>query len=142
MRLAVDGEPCILPPLEAGGRAFNAPQGRVWGGAIKVMTGDEPTEIVHRVQADPCFRELVRRRARLAWSLTALMVGIYFGFILAIAYQKTLLSQPLAGGVTTIGIPLGIGVIVSAFVLTGIYVRKANSTFDQLTEDLRERLKV
>jgi uncharacterized membrane protein (DUF485 family) len=105
------------------------------------MSG-EPTELVHQIQADPRFRELVRRRARLAWSLTALMVVIYFGFILAIAYQKALLSQPLAGGVTTIGIPLGIGVIVSAFVLTGIYVAKANSTFDELTDDLRKRLKV
>jgi len=126
---------------ESRGASVQRTRGPVWGGAIKVMSG-EPTELVHQIQADPRFRELVRRRARLAWSHTALMVVIYFGFILAIAYQKALLSQPLAGGVTTIGIPLGIGVIVSAFVLTGIYVAKANSTFDELTDDLRKRLKV
>jgi uncharacterized membrane protein (DUF485 family) len=93
------------------------------------------------VLSDPLFQELVRRRARLAWSLTALMIAIYFGFILAIAYDKALLSQRLGGGVTTLGIPVGIGVIVAAFVLTGIYVARANSAFDDLTQRLRERLK-
>ncbi|MGE5266608.1 MAG: DUF485 domain-containing protein [Deltaproteobacteria bacterium] len=97
-------------------------------------------EDVRRIHSDPLFRELVRRRARLAWSLTALMIVIYFGFIIAIAYDKALLSQPLADGVTTLGIPLGIGVIIAAFALTGIYVARANSTFDDLTRRLRERL--
>jgi uncharacterized membrane protein (DUF485 family) len=98
-------------------------------------------EDVRRIHSDPLFQELVRRRARLAWSLTVLMVVIYFGFIIAIAYDKALLSQPLAGGVTTLGIPVGIGVIFAAFALTGIYVARANSTFDDLTRKLRERLK-
>lgn len=98
------------------------------------------TDEIGRIHADPLFRELVRRRARLAWSLTGLMILIYFGFILAIAYDKTLLSQPLAGGVTTVGIPLGVGVIFAAFILTGVYVARANSTFDDLTQKLRERL--
>lgn len=101
---------------------------------------DFSAEDVRRVHSDPQFRELVRRRARLAWSLTALMIIIYFGFILAIAYSKALLSQPLAGGVTTVGIPLGIGVIFAAFILTGVYVARANSAFDDLTQQLRERL--
>ena len=40
---------------------------------------------------------------------------------------------------TTVGIPVGIGVIVSAFVLTGIYVARANTTFDDLTKEIIER---
>lgn len=96
-------------------------------------------EDVRRISADPLFRELVRRRARLAWTLTALMIVIYFGFIIAIAYDKALLSRSLDGGVTTLGIPVGIGVIFAAFALTGIYVARANSTFDELTRKLRER---
>jgi uncharacterized membrane protein (DUF485 family) len=97
-------------------------------------------EDVRRIVADPLFGELVRRRARLAWTLTALMIFIYFGFILAIAYEKSLLSRSLDGGVTTLGIPVGIGVIFAAFALTGIYVARANSTFDDLTRKLRERV--
>lgn len=100
----------------------------------------EDGELVRRVQADPQFHELVRRRARLAWLLSGLMIAIYFGFVLTIAYHKEWLGQSLAGGVTTVGIPVGIGVIVSAFVLTGIYVVRANTAFDDLTKKILERL--
>jgi uncharacterized membrane protein (DUF485 family) len=40
--------------------------------------------------------------------------------------------------VMTIGLPIGLFVIVSAFVLVGIYVRRANSTYDSLTRDIVE----
>lgn len=80
------------------------------------------------------------RRSRLAWTLTVLMLIIYFGFILLVAFGKDILGAPLvAGGVTTLGIPVGVGVIVSAFVLTAIYVGRANSTFDAMTARIAER---
>lgn len=101
----------------------------------------ESDRLLERVQSDPQFHELVRRRSRLAWLLTALMIVIYFGFILTIAYNKDFLAQSLTGGVTTVGIPVGIGVILSAFVLTGIYVARANTAFDDLTKQIIERLK-
>lgn len=99
----------------------------------------ETEALIERVNSDPQFHELVRRRARLAWTLTALMVAIYFGFVLTVAFHKELLGQSLFGGVTTIGIPIGIGVILSAFVLTGIYVARANTTFDDMTHEIIER---
>ncbi len=101
----------------------------------------ESDQLLERVQSDPKFHDLVRRRSRLAWLLTALMIIIYFGFILTIAYNKDFLAQSLTGGVTTVGIPVGIGVILSAFVLTGIYVARANTAFDDLTKQIIERLK-
>lgn len=101
----------------------------------------ESDQLLQRVQSDPQFHELVRRRSRLAWLLTALMIVIYFGFVLTIAYNKEFLAQSLSGGVTTVGIPVGIGVILSAFVLTGIYVARANTAFDDLTKQIIERLK-
>lgn len=103
--------------------------------------GQEMDSPVERIEADPQFHDLVRRRALLSWSLTALMAIIYFGFILLIAFEKDLLGTSLAGGVTTIGIPLGIGVILSAFVLTGIYVARANASFDPTIEKIIERAK-
>jgi uncharacterized membrane protein (DUF485 family) len=110
------------------------------GGGSTFMSVDTD-DVIRRVQSDPRFHELVRRRSRLAWLLSALMVVVYFGFVLAIAYHKAFLAQSLFGGVTTVGIPVGIGVIVSAFVLTGIYVARANSAFDDLTKDILEGLK-
>ena len=70
------------------------------------------------------------------------MLVIYFGFVLTIAFDPKLLGTPLSeGSVTTIGIPIGIGVIVSAFILTGIYVRRANGEFDELTAKIKSKVK-
>jgi uncharacterized membrane protein (DUF485 family) len=96
---------------------------------------------LREVKSDPQFQSLVSARRRFSLILTALILLIYFGFILLIAFAPGWLGQSLAGGVTTIGIPLGVGVIVSAFVLTGLYVARANSTYDALTQQLIERHK-
>jgi uncharacterized membrane protein (DUF485 family) len=93
-----------------------------------------------RVQQEPLFRELVERRTRFAWVLSATMLVIYFGFILLIAFAPSLLGTPIDGGVTTVGIPVGLFVIVSAFVLTGIYVYRANSEFDPMTREIKEKV--
>lgn len=96
-------------------------------------------ELAQRVQADPKFQELVRKKSSLSWLLTMLMLVVYFGFVLLVALAPGVLKQPLSDGLTTLGIPMGIGVILSAFVLTGIYVFRANSEFDDLTRDIVER---
>ena len=89
---------------------------------------------------NPKFNELVSRRARFAWTLSLIMLAIYFGFVLLVAFGKDLLGAPLGDGVTTVGIPIGVAVIVSAFVLTGIYVRRANSEFDALTDQIKREV--
>lgn len=96
-------------------------------------------EVLHRVKSDPAFSELVRRKTSLGWTLTFIMLGIYFGFILVLAFTPSTLASPLfIGGVMSIGIPIGVLIILSAFVLTGIYVRKANTEFDQLNHHIVE----
>ena len=91
-----------------------------------------------RIRRNPKFQELVRQRNGLARNLTIAMLVIYFGFILLIAYAPKFLGTPLGSGVTTIGIPIGLSVIVLAFVLTGIYVRRANSSYDGLIRKIIE----
>ncbi len=85
-----------------------------------------------KTEQDPNYQELVRRRSSLGWTLSLIMLVIYFGFILLVAYAPKFLGMHLGTGVTTIGIPIGLFVIVSAFVLTGIYVSKANAKYDVL----------
>jgi uncharacterized membrane protein (DUF485 family) len=104
------------------------------------MTTDT-VALIEKVKRDPEFLALERRRSRLAWSLSAAMAAIYFGFILLVAFAPAWLATPLGAGTTTIGIPLGVGVILSAFVLTGLYVRRANTDFDRATDRIIERLK-
>jgi uncharacterized membrane protein (DUF485 family) len=104
------------------------------------MALDERARIA-AIERDPTFHELVHRRTRFAWTLSAAMAAIYFGFILLVAFAPKLLGTPVGTGVTTVGIPVGLFVIISAFVLTGIYVRRANSEFDALTQEIVDRVK-
>ena len=93
------------------------------------------------IEQNPRYQELVRRRTSLASALSLTMLAIYLGFILLVAYAPKFLATPLAGGITTIGIPIGLFVIISAFVLTGFYVYKANSVFDSLTREIVQESK-
>lgn len=99
-------------------------------------------ELVDQIKSDPNFIHLVHARSKFAWTLTIAMLVIYFGFVLTIAFNPSILGTPLsARSVTTIGIPIGIGIIISAFILTGIYVRRANSEFDELTAKIKAKAK-
>jgi uncharacterized membrane protein (DUF485 family) len=92
---------------------------------------------VQKIMNDPKYRELVRKRSAFAWFLTALILIVYYGFIFLIAYDPGYLGTPLSeGSVTTIGLPLGVAVIVISILLTGVYVRRANGEFDDLTKQL------
>lgn len=92
--------------------------------------------VVARIQANPKYQELRRKRSGFGWMLTALMLVVYYGYISLIAFNKPFLATPLGQGVTTLGIPLGMGVIIFTIVITGIYVRRANSEFDALTAEI------
>jgi len=98
-------------------------------------------DLVRAIKSNPKYHELTSKRTKFAWILAALMLLVYYGFILIIAFNKEFLSQPLwEGSVTTVGIPVGLGVIISAFILTGIYVFRANSEFDRLTAEIKEEV--
>jgi uncharacterized membrane protein (DUF485 family) len=92
--------------------------------------------IVAKIQGNPKYLELRSKRNRIGWLLTALMMLVYYGYIALIAFDKEFLARPIGSGVTTIGIPMGIGVIVFTIVITGIYVWRANSEFDRLTTEI------
>jgi uncharacterized membrane protein (DUF485 family) len=66
------------------------------------------------ITGNPQYCTLVRSRAVLASILCAAMLMIYFGFILLIAYAPKFLGTPINGGIVTIGIPIGLLVIISA----------------------------
>ncbi len=80
---------------------------------------------------------LTRRRWRVALGLTAGMLFIYAGFILLIAFNKAALGALITPGLSW-GILLGVLVILSAWVLTGIYVRWANRHYDTELQRIRE----
>ena len=90
-------------------------------------------DLVQRVLNNPQYQELKAKRSSFGWWLTLAMMVVYYGFIVLVAFDKEFLAQRLGTGVMTLGIPIGFGVIVFTIVITAIYVRRANSEFDELT---------
>lgn len=91
--------------------------------------------------ASPEFKQLVVRKWTMSIILTALLFVLYYGYILLVAWDKPFLASPVvAGGVTTRGILLGVGVIVGAWVLTAYYVMWANRVYDVEVERLKGEL--
>ena len=93
-------------------------------------------DLTHRIASHPSYIELKHKRTVLGWWLSLAGVIAYYGFILLVAFDKPFLARKLGSGVTTVGMPLGVAVIVFTIVITWIYVRRANSEFDAMTEQI------
>ena len=91
-------------------------------------------DLVERITSHPKYQELKKKRTSFGWWLTLAMMVVYYGFILLVAFNKEFLSQRLGAGVMTMGIPIGFGVIVFTIVITAIYVKRANTEFDELSD--------
>ncbi len=94
----------------------------------------------HEVINSPEFKSLVARRWTVSIVLTIALFVIYYGYILLIAANKQAMSQKI-GEVTTLAIPVGVGVIIAAWVLTAIYVLWANAAYDPKVEHFKGQLK-
>jgi uncharacterized membrane protein (DUF485 family) len=81
---------------------------------------------------------LAAQRWRVALLLTGAMMLIYFGFILLIAFDKPLMGSLVLPGLS-LGILLGALVIISAWVLIYLYVRWANTKYDEKIAQLTRR---
>lgn len=97
-------------------------------------------DLVQKIAASPNYRKLVHARSGFGWMLAWLMMIVYYGFILLVAFNKELLAARIGTGVTSWGIPIGLFVIVFTVIITGIYVWRANRQFDDLTEAIRKEV--
>lgn len=96
--------------------------------------------MIEAIRRDPHFQTLVRKRTRFALALTLTMLIIYFGYVAIVAFAPQWLGVSIGGGMT-LGIPLGLLVIVAAFALTALYVHRANTEYDALTRQIVEDIK-
>jgi uncharacterized membrane protein (DUF485 family) len=86
------------------------------------------------------FKKLVRNRWAISLSLTLVMLAAYLGFILTVGFSKTTLAAPV-GQHFNWGLVLGVGLIVFAWLMTGLYVYWANHRYDPQVRELRRQLK-
>ena len=94
-----------VPPANRGGW----PSADHLGRQSRAMSDrDDSDSQLYRIAEDPRYRALVRRRGRLAWSLSSIMVLIFFGYMLLVAFAGPFLATPIGSMTTTIGIPIGL----------------------------------
>jgi uncharacterized membrane protein (DUF485 family) len=96
------------------------------------------SDLARRVADSPAYQELKRSRNRFGWALTIAMLAVYYGFIMLVAFDKPFLAQRLGSGVTTVGMPLGLGVILFTVAITAFYVKRANRRFDELSATIAQ----
>lgn len=90
-----------------------------------------------RMRNNPKFQQLVTRRGRFAWTMAITVLVIFYGFVMTVAFNPTALGQPLAdGSMLTVGVAFELFMFVFFWVLTAVYVRRANGEFDSLTQQV------
>lgn len=95
------------------------------------------SSVYARIRNNPQFTELVKRRGRFAWFLSAIVFVVFYGFVMAVAFAPDLVAmQPFSGSHVTVGILAGLFQFIVFWVLTLIYVRRANGEFDALNKEI------
>ncbi len=91
-------------------------------------------EAYNKIASSAQFNELVRKRNRFAFTLSAIILIVYYAFVLFAATSGSGFATPVAqGSAVVIGLLIGWGIQIFSFLMTGVYVNRANSTFDAMT---------
>lgn len=92
-----------------------------------------------QILADPIFRELASARSKLRWGLSIVTLILFFGFIALISTARGALGANVGASDMPLGLVLALAVIMLVVFLTGIYVQRSNSRFDELARGLNRR---
>lgn len=87
----------------------------------------------------PEYAALTRARKKIMWPLSIIIIAAYFALIAAIGFAPATLGNPIGSGVTSLGITLGLGIILLCFVVTGIYVYYANRVLEPLNQAILKK---
>lgn len=98
-------------------------------------------ELVDAIEANPKYKELVSKRNSLGIKLGIFVLVIFYGYILTIAFNKEVLATKFGDGITTIAFPIALAILVLSFITTIIYVRRANTEFENLTNEIKKDVK-
>ncbi|AUZ04697.2 hypothetical protein ADP71_09860 [Vitreoscilla sp. C1] len=95
--------------------------------------------IARQVLENPKFQKMAKTKSMYCWSYSALMFVIYVIFIMYMGHQDFhhVYGTPVSeGSTTTVGIYVGLFVILFAIAITGVYVRQANGPLEVITQDV------
>jgi len=90
-----------------------------------------------RMRSNPKFQELVTKRSKFAWTLAAIVLIMFYGFVLVVAFTPASLGKPVSeGSMLTVGVAVELFMFIFFWSLTAVYVRRANTEFDSLTQEI------
>ncbi|MBS1160220.1 MAG: hypothetical protein H6R15_2639 [Proteobacteria bacterium] len=93
--------------------------------------------IYERMRANPKFQELVAKRGRFAWTLAFVVLSMFYGFVMVVAFNPAALGQPVSeGSMLTVGVAVELFMFIFFWALTAVYVKRANTEFDALTQEI------
>jgi cation/acetate symporter len=106
------------------------------------FVGDIVQAFYAHMRENPKYQELVAKRGRLSWSLFAIVMVLFYGLILVVAFKPAVIGQRVAEGSTlTVGVAAGLTLFIFFWLLTAYYVRRANGEFDRLTAEIAAEAK-
>ena len=90
-----------------------------------------------KIRANPKFAELVGKRTRFAIILSLVVLVPYYSFMLLVSLQPQIFAAKISeGSVITIGWPIAALLVIGGWLLTGVYINRANGEFDAITEEV------
>lgn len=90
-----------------------------------------------RMRANPKFQQLVATRSRFAWTLALIVLVMFYGFVMTVAFNPGVLGQPVAdGSMLTYGVAAELFMFIFFWGLTALYVYRANTEFDALSKEV------
>jgi len=90
-----------------------------------------------RMRANPKFQALVSKRGRFAWTLSLIVLVMFYGFVMTVAFSPATLGQFVGeGSQVTVGVVVELFMFIFFWVLTAYYVKRANTEFDALTQEI------
>ena len=98
-------------------------------------------ELVERIESNPKYKELVSKRTSLGVKLGVFVLVLFYSYILTIAFNKQFLATKIGDSMTTIGFPIALAILIISFITTLVYVRRANTEFEELTNEIRKDVK-
>jgi uncharacterized membrane protein (DUF485 family) len=93
----------------------------------------------HEILQSAAFKKLVKTRWNISLSFTFIMLFIYIGFLMVVAYHKDTLKMPL-GDSLNLAIVVGLGIIIFSWLITGVYVYWANNYYDAAVKEIKKDL--
>lgn len=94
-------------------------------------------ELAKKVLSHPKFQQMEKQKAVLGWSFSAVMFFVYVAFIWTIGTSpQTLGARIHSDSIMTVGIYVGVAMIIFAFIITLFYVWLANGKYETMTQDV------